>query len=260
MRTAISIGLIGTTSPEVLTALAPRIERLGFATLWLNDVPGGDSLDGLRAAASVTSTLRLATGVIPLDRRPAASLDLAGIPAERTTLGIGSGKAARPLAAVRDGLAELRTRTAAALAVGALGPKMRALAAAEADAVLLNWLTPATAAGATEELHRDALAARGDARAARSVLYARTIADDAARPALEREAGGYERVPAYAANFERLGFAPIDATIADASQLRAYDGTVDELVLRAITPGGALDELEAFVEETGRWAHSADLV
>lgn len=253
MRTAVSIGLIGTTSAEVLRVLAPRVERLGFDALWLNDVPGGDSLEGLRAAASVTSSLRLATGVIPLDRRPAASLDLAGLPAERTMLGIGSGRVARPLALVRDGLAELRARTDARLAVGALGPKMRALAAAEGDAVLLNWLTPAAATEATAELRRDALAARGEAHAARSVLYARTITDESARPALEREAEGYERVAAYAANFERLGFSAIEATIADASQLRAYDGTVDELVLRAITPSGSLAELEAFVDRAAAW-------
>ena len=54
MRAAVSIGIIGTTRAEVVRALAPRIERLGFSALWINDVPGGDSLDGLRVAASAT--------------------------------------------------------------------------------------------------------------------------------------------------------------------------------------------------------------
>ncbi|HEX6956233.1 MAG TPA: LLM class flavin-dependent oxidoreductase, partial [Agromyces sp.] len=70
MRAAVSLGLPGTTDRETLRALAPRLERLGFHALWLNDVPGGDSLAGLRAAGEVTDRLRLATGVIPLDRRP----------------------------------------------------------------------------------------------------------------------------------------------------------------------------------------------
>ena len=56
MRAALSIGIIGTTGEDVVRALAPRIERLGFSALWINDVPGGDSLDGLRVAAATPST------------------------------------------------------------------------------------------------------------------------------------------------------------------------------------------------------------
>ena len=142
MRADLSIGLTGTTDADTIRALAPRIERLGFSALWLNDVPGGDSLEGLRIAAAATGTLRLATGVIPLDRRPADSLDLAGLPVDRTTIGIGSGGAPHPLALVRDGIATLREATEAAIVVGALGPRMRRLAAEQADGVLYNWLTP----------------------------------------------------------------------------------------------------------------------
>jgi alkanesulfonate monooxygenase SsuD/methylene tetrahydromethanopterin reductase-like flavin-dependent oxidoreductase (luciferase family) len=247
MRAAVSIGLTGVTDVATLQALAPRIEGLGFHALWINDVPGGDSLAGLRVAAEVTERLGLATGVIPLDRRPAASLDLAGLPAERTTIGIGSGRAAHPLAVVEAGVATLRSMTDAAIAVGALGPRMRRLAAEQADAVLLNWLTPAAAAGAMAELRRDA-----GPRVVRGVLYVRTIAEDAARGALDREVARYDGVPTYAANFARLGMRAIDATVADADALARFDA-VDEVVLRAITPGGSLTELERFVEETARW-------
>jgi len=55
-------------------------------------------IEKLRVAAEATTALGLATGVIPLDRRPVATLDLAGLPAERTVLGIGSGGARHPLA------------------------------------------------------------------------------------------------------------------------------------------------------------------
>jgi alkanesulfonate monooxygenase SsuD/methylene tetrahydromethanopterin reductase-like flavin-dependent oxidoreductase (luciferase family) len=247
MRAALSIGLPGSTDAAVLRALAPRIERLGFDALWLNDVPGGDSLAGLRVLASVTERLGLATGVIPLDRRPAASLDLVGLPAERTTLGIGSGRSAHPLAAIEAGVATLRSMTDAAIAVGALGPRMRRLAAEQADAVLLNWLTPTAAAEAMADLRRDA-----GGRAVRGVLYVRTIAEDAARDALEREAARYDDVPTYAANFARHGMRAIDATIDDTDGLHRYD-VVDEVVLRAITAGGSLAELERFVEATARW-------
>jgi alkanesulfonate monooxygenase SsuD/methylene tetrahydromethanopterin reductase-like flavin-dependent oxidoreductase (luciferase family) len=258
MRAAVAIGIHGQTPAEVVRALAPRLERLGFATLWINDVPGGDSLAGLRAAAETTSTLGLATGVVPLDRRPAAELDVHGLPADRTTLGIGSGRAPRPLRLVADALATLRAATEARIVIGALGPKMRRLAAEQADGVLLNWLTPAAAADADRELR----SAAGE-RAVRSILYVRTIAEEAARPALEREAATYGAVRAYAANFERLGIRPIEATLdlasaegaapgGAATRLAEYD-VADELVLRAITPNGTLTELEHFAEETATW-------
>ncbi|RXZ68756.1 LLM class flavin-dependent oxidoreductase [Agromyces albus] len=251
MRAALSIGLSGATDARAIRALAPRIERLGFSGLWLNDVPKGDSLAGLRVAASVTGTLRLATGVIPLDRRPADSLDLGGLPAERTTLGIGSGAARHPLGLVERGIATLRA-TEAAIVVGALGPRMRRLAATRADGVLFNWLTPDAAARAHSELR----AAAGD-RDVRSVLYVRTITDERARSALEREADRYASVPSYAANFERLGISAIDATMHRPSGLRAFD-VVDEIVLRAVTATGSLEELERFVEDAASWRLEAE--
>ena len=247
MRAAVSIGITGRTDAATVRTLAALIERLGFHALWINDIPGGDSLAGLRIAADATTTLGLATGVIPLDRRPVDTLDLRGLPADRTVLGIGSGGARHPLALVRDGIAALRQATDAAVVVGALGPRMRRLAAEEADGVLLNWLTPDVAAEATAELRRDA-----GARTARSILYVRTIAEEAARPALEAEAARYETVPSYAANFERAGIQAIDATVDDAARLGAFD-VVDEVVLRAITPTGSLAELARFAETTARW-------
>ncbi|MCD2441261.1 LLM class flavin-dependent oxidoreductase [Agromyces sp. SYSU K20354] len=250
MSAAASIGIIGTTPLEVVRALAPRIERLGFARLWINDVPGGDSLAGLRVAAEATSTLRLATGVIPLDRRPVDSLDLDGLPVDRLALGIGSGGVAtRPVDFVGEGLARLRAVTDAPIVVGALGPRMRRLAAEQADGVLLNWLTPAAGAVTADELRRDA----GE-RSVRSTLYVRTIVDESARSVLDREIVRYESVPAYAANFERLGFRAADATIADASTLAEYlDGDLDEIVLRAMTPSNSITELEEFVDGAARW-------
>ena len=251
MRADVSIGLPGTTPSEHLRVLAPRIERLGFSGLWLNDLPNGDSLAGLRVVAGATESLRLATGVIPLDRRPVDTLELEGLPTGRTTIGIGSGGAPRPLALVADGVATLRHATEASIVIGALGPRMRRLAAEQADGVLFNWLTPGAAADAVAELR----GAAGE-RAVRAVLYVRTIAEPAARAALEREADRYARVSTYASNFERLGIRAIETTLADGDRLAAFD-VVDEVVLRAITPNGTLAELERFVEEVARWRPGA---
>lgn len=255
MHAAVSIGLAGATDASFVQSLAPRIERLGFSKLWLNDTPGGDSLAGLRVAAGATDGLGLATGVIPLDRRPADTLDLAGLPAERTTIGVGSGRVAHPLALVERGIETLRAASDAAIVVGALGPRMRRLAAEQADGVLFNWLTPAAAAEATRELRAAAAARSGPAP--RSVLYVRTITDADARRALQREAERYEAVSAYAANFDRLGMRALDATLAEGEHLIDFD-VVDEVVLRAITPTGSLAELEAFVERTADWLAHAE--
>lgn len=251
MSAALSIGLTGAISADTVRALAPRIERLGFDAIWLNDVPGGDSLAGLRVAASATDHLGLATGIIPLDRRPAGSLDLDGLPAARTTIGVGSGQERHPLALMRDGVAALRSRTDAEIVVGALGPHMREFAARDADGVLLNWLTPDAASEAMRELRREAANTP-----ARGILYVRTIsdpADAAARAALEDEAARYASFPAYGRNMRRHGFDALEATVDAADGLAAYSAVVDEVVVRAVTASGSLDELERFVEAIAAW-------
>lgn len=252
MRDRISIGLTGRTAPKAIAAVAARAESAGFRALWLNDVPHGDSLVGLAVAAAATSRLRLGTGVIPLDRRPASEILAAttaqGLPENRLTLGIGSGGPKQALRRVEEGLSELRAGTGAELVVGALGPKMRELGARRADGVLFNWVTPGVVAGMVREL-RDT-----GGSSARAVLYTRTIVSPDARAALEQESAAYASYPSYAAHFERSGFEAIKATIdgSDPGVLReavsSYLDSVDELVLRAITPVGDGEELLAFVD------------
>jgi len=232
----VSIGLPGATPHGVLVALAPQIEAAGFRGLWLNDNPGGDSLAGLTAVARVTSGLHLGTGVIPLDRRPAASIlpALGDLPLDRLSLGVGTGAARHGLALVERSVAELRAGTTASIVVGALGPKMRSLAARVADGVLLNWITP-EAASLVEALET------------RKILYARTALSPDALPALQAEADRYGSYPAYAANFERIGAEPIDTTIQRVERIDDYLAVVDELVLRVITREPTLAEYERFL-------------
>ena len=256
MTAEVSIGVPGALGPEAVRVLAPRVESAGFAGIWLNDSPQGDSLAGLAAAAEVTTHLRLATGVIPVDRRPGPAIieDLhrTGVPEARLTLGIGSGQLrAGAIDAVAQAVTVLRQASRAAVVVGALGPRMRRLGAEHADGVLLSWLTPAVAAEQADELRSVGRDAQGEMP--RIALYARTIVDEATRPVLEREAAQYASYPAYAANFARLGIQPIDTTlppvgVALAAGVAPYRAAVDELVLRAITPTGSLDDLLAFVD------------
>lgn len=254
----ISIGVAAALGADAIGRLAPAVERAGFASLWVNDTPGADSLAALAAAAKTTSTLTLATGVVPIDRRPPAEIAEAvrstGVPPERLVLGIGSGGLRRgAVDAVEAAVGDLRGRAELAdarIVVGALGPRMRALAASDADGVLLSWLTPdAAAAQASEQ--------RAQAPRTHVTLYVRTALDPSAEPLRDEEARRYGGYPAYAANFARLGIDPLDTVLPPrdgrgfAEGAAAYAASVDELVLRAITSGGELDEYVRFVETAG---------
>ncbi|CAB4741389.1 MAG: LLM class flavin-dependent oxidoreductase [Actinobacteria bacterium] len=97
--------------PDVFTSFIEGLERFGFDTVWLSDIPMGASTDPLVAlsyAAARTSKLKLGTNIVPLGRNPMllakelAQLDLLsggrlllslvpGIdqPGERGALGVG---------------------------------------------------------------------------------------------------------------------------------------------------------------------------
>ena len=245
----VSIGVPGALPGDVVRDLAARVESLGFRGLWINDTPTGNSLDGLAAAAESTSTLALGTGVIPVDRRSASEIirGIQNLDASRLAIGVGSGGPRDALARVADAVSELKASTSARVFVGALGPRMRLLAAQHADGVLFNWLTPAAAGEAMGDLRRDAAS-----RAVRGVLYVRTIVEASARPALEAEAAAYASYPSYAANFERIGATAIETTLDDTNfvaKLGEYANAVDEVVLRAITPTGWRDDFIRFVEK-----------
>ena len=253
-RAVVSIGIAGALGPDAGGVIAAAAERAGFHGLWVNDTPGGDSLELLAAAAAATTTLVLATGVIPVDRRPAesiaAAVDRLALPEERLVLGIGSGAARRgALAMMGDAVRQLADGTGARVLVGALGPKMRRLAAEEADGALLSWLTPERAAEQADAV-RDAAAPRTGYVA----LYARTAVDPAAIGARDDEARRYATYPAYAANFARLGMDPLDTVLPASGDddiapgVAAYARSVDELVLRAITATGSVDEHLEFIE------------
>ena len=244
----LGFGVAGTLDHAIVRRLAAAAEEAGYSAFWVNDVPGGEGLAGLAAAAEVTRGLLLGVGVIPLDRQPAAVIGARiaelGLPEERLLLGLGSGDWKGGLDRVRQGVAELRGLTSARIAVGALAPKMCRLAGEYADAVLLNWLTPEYI---PESAARTLEGAQDEGRPQPLIAGYVRVALDEGLERLREESGRYASYPAYAANFERMGAGAFDTTVhgPDRAAIRAglapYQALLEHTVARCI----AADETEA---------------
>ncbi len=246
--------LFAGTSADIVRATAREVEAAGYSSFWVNHPGSTDGLAALGLAARETRRIELGVGVIPLHTRPPESI-VEGVrghalPLERLLLGVGSPNPGA-LARIRAGVAALRSELRARIVVAALGPKMCELAGEVADAVLFNWVT-------SEHARASAARVRAGAQAAgrptpKIFSYVRLAVGDAARPRLEKEADRYGAIPAYAANFARMGVKPIETTIAVRSpadvgpELARWDGIVDELVLRAITAADTVEEYVALV-------------
>ncbi len=256
VTTEMGFGIAGALAHDVVRDIAPRLERAGFSTLWVNDTPGGDSLESLAAAAEVTSTLRLATGVIPVDRRPAeeiiATVRRLRLPERRLTIGIGSSSPPSPLSRIASSIDVLHATLSCDVMVGALGPKMRTLAVTQGDGALLNWLTPDAARQAIAD--KDRAVKENAGSGARMALYVRTALGEPAQQRLNAEAERYEGIPAYAANFRRLGVRAVDTAVRSDEPkdirdgLARYGGTLDEIVIRAITANDTIDDYVALID------------
>ena len=236
-------GVAGALQPDVVRRLANAAEAAGYHSFWVNDTPGGDGLAALREAASVTTTIQLGVGVIPVDRQPteriATRVQDFALPTARLTLGIGAGSAPDGLARVRSAVLALKDRTGARITVGALGPKMCALAGEVADGVLLNWLTPQHVAHSVEVAER--AATRSGRPRPRVEGYVRTALGEGAIMRLQEEGDRYASIPAYASHFARMGASPLATAVIgrEAGEIRqglvAFEATLDETIVRAIT-------------------------
>ena len=241
--------LFAGTAPEVIRATAREAEGLGYASFWVNHPGATDGLTALALAARETGRIEVGIGVIPLHTRDARSIvegvRAQALPLDRLLLGVGSPNP-DALKRVRAGVAELRSQLSTEIIVAALGPQMCRLAGEVADGVLFNWLTP-------EHARRSADLVRAGAAAARRpppklFAYVRLALGAAACERLAEEGARYAAIPAYGANFERMGVKPVETAIAAETPeavrraLQAWQGAVDEVVLRAITAKDTADE------------------
>ena len=243
-------GITGKVPADVVRQLAPLVEQAGFKSMWFNHITHGNAYSSIEVAASVTTTLKLGSGVTSIDSMMSAreivdQVRQRDLPSDRLIIGIGANKPPSPLRTVRQGVDLIHGELPGVpVVVGALGPKMRELGVQKADGILLNWLTPQAAALAMASRNESA-----PDTAARVALYIRCALGEENHVAIQAEARRYEGFPSYAANFERLGFSAMDAAVqvdnaADLKErLAAFQDVVDDPILRAIT---AEDTIEAY--------------
>ncbi len=236
-------GITAAVGHDVVRELAPEVERLGYTSFWVNDMPGVDGLASLGVALAVTSEIDLGVGVIPLDRRPAATIaarvsDLR-LPLDRLVLGVGSGNAKQSLALVRESVGALKAELPVRVVVGALGPRMSAVAGEVADGVLFNWMTP-------QHIEKLAPSVRGSLMA-----YVRCALLPRAEARLTEEVDRYSMISSYRDHLARMGATALDTCVVgtDAAALQPglarFETLLDETVVRAITPDDSLDSLVA---------------
>ena len=246
--------LFAATAPDIIRACAREAESLRYTSFWVNHPGATDGLAALALAASETRSIELGIGVIPLHTRgPQSIIDgvrAHALPLDRLLLGVGSPNP-RALDRVRDGVTALRAHLQTRIVVAALGPKMCHLAGEIADGVLLNWLTPEHARASAELVRAGAAAAKR--KPPKVFAYVRVAIGPEAATRLAEEGARYAAIPAYAANFERMGVKPVETCVAAqhaaavGPALAKWNGVVDEVVVRAITARDTVEENLALV-------------
>jgi alkanesulfonate monooxygenase SsuD/methylene tetrahydromethanopterin reductase-like flavin-dependent oxidoreductase (luciferase family) len=256
--TAKGFAVFAGVSPEIIRASAREAEALGYGSFWVNHPGPVDGLGSLAQAAAETRRLDLGVGVIPLHTRGPESIADGvrqhALAPERLLLGVGNPNP-EALKRVRDGVAALRAALSTRIIVAALGPKMCHLAGEVAAGVLFNWLTPEYARRSADLVRAGAVAAKRPMP--RLYAYVRVAMGPAATERLADEGGRYDAIPAYHAHFVRMGVKPVDTAIAATSAdgikraLAAWDGAVDEVVLRAITAKDTVEDHLTLVRAAG---------
>ena len=242
------VGVAAGLEPDVAAPLAARCAELGYASMWSNDHPGALGLETLAVFAESAPSVDLGVAVMALDRHDpeaiAGHAERLGIAPERLWLGVGAGFNPKPLTSMREALPLLReSLPGIRLVLAAMGPRMCAFAGANFDGVFFNWMTPAFAASAREQVEAGAREAN---REPPPVLgYVRTaVGPDAAERLAKEEAFYRDLHDGYRNHFDRLGEpeGTVGVAVGDRasaqSALAAYDA-LDTVVVRGLASATA---------------------
>ncbi|MDT3439387.1 MULTISPECIES: TIGR03620 family F420-dependent LLM class oxidoreductase [unclassified Pseudofrankia] len=218
MTIAGPVGIAGlaldpTAEPAAEIDAAARLEELGYQTLWL---PGGqgNNLAQIDRVVRGTSTLRVASAIISVDRVPATEVAAAhaALAAEhpgRFVVGLGGAHGPRPLPTLNTYLDALDTATppvpASERILAALGPRMLDLSRGRAGGAYPYLVTTDYVTEARKLL--------GDGPALAVQVPVIPLADPGAARELARASVRFFTTrPGYRRNFVRMGFDEADIT------------------------------------------------
>ena len=276
--------------PQAALTAAARAAELGYRSFWTAETTGPEAFSLLAAAGAAAPGLDLGTGVLALQLRTPMVVAMAGAtlqalhPDQDVILGVGISSPVvtqrwhggpygdRPLARVREYVTLLKECLSGEavtfqgdfyecskfrlgvrlgdrrpkVVVGALNPAMLALAGEVADGVLLNYLPASHVPWSVEQVRKG-----GDA-----TIYAYVHAGVCEREdgieLARRDLFSYAVVDAYAANFERAGFADDVAAIRERHAAKDREGAVaavSDAFVDAIDVMGDAAHVRATVED-----------
>lgn len=190
-------------------ALATELEDLGYSTLWMAGAQD-NNLPQIGNVIRATSRIDVASGILSVDRVPAAEVTAAYTALEQThpgrfVVGLGGAHGAKPLATLNAYLDEVEPVVPRSeLILSALGPRMLELARDRASGAYPYLVTPDYVASAREIL--------GGERQLAVLLDVIPEADPTRAREIAREGGMRFLVgfPGYAANLRRMGFGDED--------------------------------------------------
>lgn len=247
-------GIDASVPLDVAMEVAGLVERAGYGSFWVNGSPHEGALSIIDGALQHTG-LDVGVGVFPLTKISADELvsEVADreLPQDRIWLGVGSNRSPGALDEVREAAHTIRDELDVRVVTGAVGPKMMALAAEVADAVVLTWSFAAEVERAREILNETATAAGRDVPTVISFIRCGLLPQ--AKQAVEERARAYADIPRYQEVFDRHGIEAVDAVVTGRNRAELLAGiekeesVLDLSVIRAIPAENTTESLHELI-------------
>jgi probable F420-dependent oxidoreductase len=228
------VGAVVSPGDAGFVETAVELEALGFDTIWITGGPM-QALSQIADVVRATRHVKVASAIIAVVRFPAADVanlydELAAEHPGRFVVGLGGAHGPEPLKILNAYLDDLEAVPPTDRVLATLGPRMLDLARERAAGAFPVLVTPEYTARARATLGSDTTLA---------IEQLAVLSTDAgrARQVAREPLGFLGQMPAYQANFRRMGFS--DDDIADRS-----DRLVDGLVV-----WGDVDAIAARVDE-----------
>jgi probable F420-dependent oxidoreductase len=199
------IGAVVSPGDDGFVDQAVQLEGLGYSTIWVTGGPM-QSLDQIAQVVHATEAVRIASGIIAVVRYPAEEVlalyrELEASHPGRLVVGLGGAHGEKPfdvLNAYLDRLDEPDGIPRDRRILAALGPRMQRLGRDRAGGAYAVLATPG--------YMTEAKALLGDATLALDQIVVVETDADAARAVGRTTLGFLGTLPAYQANFARMGF------------------------------------------------------